>query len=229
MWACAISCLGNRPYIQSSGHPLLMIQCFHTGTQWSITCSISTCGNHSKWKCRTMQGSTCSLCVKMSFAPGQELWNYETQSVYGATGTPASLPFRETFDPEYKQTSPEIPNSPLYITTWNINKCKQNGSGEINRSLSPDISIFIVLFNHPLTQGPEFFAQKPSLQKCENIHRALTPHRNQEENSLLYSVLQCLLLTKLIITLAAKEKCLKLYSHRAGKEESILSWEVINW
>lgn len=115
------------------------------------------------------------VCKNELCTTGQELWNYETQSVYGAAGTPASLPFRETFDPEYKQTSPEIPNSPLYITTWNINKCKQNGSGEINHYLSPDISIFIVLFNHPLTQGLEFFAQKPSLQKCENIHRALTP------------------------------------------------------
>lgn len=56
-------------YIQSSGCPFLMIQFFHTATRWGITCSISTCGNCSKWKCGTMQGGPCTLCVKMSFAP----------------------------------------------------------------------------------------------------------------------------------------------------------------
>lgn len=52
----------------------------------------------------------------MSFAPQEkELQNYETWSFYGAAGTPAILPLRETFAPEYKQIlSGDVLHSALY-------------------------------------------------------------------------------------------------------------------
>ena len=51
--------------------------------------------------------------------------------------------------------------------------------------------------------------------KCENT----SPTRKKEDKSLLYNVLQCLLLTKLIILLAARETGLKLHYNRAGASQ----------
>lgn len=48
-------------------------------------------------------------------AAGEELWNCGAQSIYGAAGTPAFLPVRENFAPEYKQILSGNPQlSPLY-------------------------------------------------------------------------------------------------------------------